>query len=133
LHFDLPRSYPDAQKRELAAELGRLFADVMDAHPRVVNVAFRELGAGNVLRCHTTPPSEVVVVQCDIRRGRPPEQRAVFARALIDLAAAHLDWPADGFIVEFTEHAGDQMFRDGSLAPDWSPSAAPSDDNVTAT
>jgi len=26
--------------------------------------------------------------------------------------------------VEFTQHAGDEMFRDGQLAADWSPTEA---------
>jgi phenylpyruvate tautomerase PptA (4-oxalocrotonate tautomerase family) len=124
LHFDLPRHYPEQAKRELTADLGRLYADIMETRPAAVNVGFRELGNGNVLRCDTTPPSEVVVVQCDVRRGRPPEQRARFADALVAVAAERLDWPADRFVVEFTEHAGDQMYRDGSLAGNWSPSEA---------
>ena len=121
LHFDLPRTYDDDVKRELAAEIGRLYGEVMQARPAAVNVGFRELGPGNVLRCDTTPPSEVVVVQCEVRAGRPAEQREEFARALVALAAERLDWPAARFVVEFTGHSGDEMYRDGSFAPDWSP------------
>jgi hypothetical protein len=104
----------------------------MQTQPAAVSVGFRELGRGNVVRCDTTPPSDAVVVQCDVRRGRPPEQRARFAEALIALAAQQLDWPPDRFLVEFTEHAADEIYRDGSPARAWSPSEATPPPSETA-
>jgi hypothetical protein len=47
-----------------------------------------------------------------VRRGRTRPQRALLAETLIELAARHLNWPTERFVLEFTEHAGDQMYRD---------------------
>jgi phenylpyruvate tautomerase PptA (4-oxalocrotonate tautomerase family) len=121
IQLDLPREYPEATKSALADEVGALFAEVMQPRAAAaINIGFRELGAGNLYRWRAGAMSPVLVVLCDIRRGRPPEQRERFARALVERVARALDWPADDVVVEFTQHSGDEMFRDGELAPDWS-------------
>lgn len=124
LHFDLPRTYDADRKRRLAADLGRLYADVMQTRPSFVTVAFRELGPGNVVRCDADPPRDIVVIQCDIRRGRPLEQRERLAREMVALAATSLDWPQDAIILEYTIHAGDESFEDGEIGFDWTPEEA---------
>ena len=45
LQFDLPAVYPADRKRR---RVGRLYATLMQTTPRIVKVAFRELGAGNL-------------------------------------------------------------------------------------
>src|SRR5919199_1749762 len=90
LQFDLPKTYPAKTKRRLAERVGRLYADVMQTTPTIVKVAFRELGADSLFRCTDGAPEPVVVVMCDIRRGRPAEQRAHLAAALVAAAAEEL-------------------------------------------
>src|ERR671923_1477320 len=76
LHLDLPLAVPAADRARIAGGLARLYADVMETNPERVTVAFRELGENGVLRTGADGAVEpVVVVQCDIRRGRPAEQR----------------------------------------------------------
>ena len=119
IQVDLPARYPAEVKRALAAEVGELFAREMRTTTAAVNVGFRELGADNLHRWRGGSLEPVALIHCDVRRGRPAEQREGFARALVEAAAARLDWPVEGFVVEFTQHAGDEMFRDGGFAPEW--------------
>ena len=71
LQFDLPAVYAVEHKRRLAERAGRIYANVMQTTPRIVKVAFRELGSDNLYRCaEAAPPRPVAVIMCDIRRGR---------------------------------------------------------------
>jgi phenylpyruvate tautomerase PptA (4-oxalocrotonate tautomerase family) len=120
LQFDLPGAYPPETKRRLAQRVGTIYAQVMETTPAIVKVAFRELGADNLYRCGEASPSPVVVLMCDIRRGRPPRQRQAVASALATAAAEALGVAVDQVEVEFTQHSGDEMYRHGALVADWS-------------
>jgi hypothetical protein len=69
---------------------------------------------------------------CDIRAGRPAEQRARLGEALLKACVEALNLDPLRFGVEFTQHSGDEIYRTilvdgvvrGGLAPDWSPSEA---------
>ena len=58
---------------------------------------------------------------CDIRRGRPAAQRQSLAAALVSACSEELGTAFDAIEVEFTQHSGDEMYRDGALAADWQP------------
>jgi phenylpyruvate tautomerase PptA (4-oxalocrotonate tautomerase family) len=123
LHFDLPARYPAEVKRALAARLGAAYAEIMQTSPRIVKVSFRELGEENLFRCGAPDGGvePVVVGQCDIRRGRPPEQRAALAAAIVAACCEALGVDASAIELEFTQHAGDEMYRRGAFARDWTP------------
>lgn len=124
LQLDIPRSYPGDVKRALAAELGAIYAEVMETQAEKVVVAVRELGQGSMWRCGDTcrPAS---VLKCDIRQGRLPEVRARLAERLVDACARLLDFTPDYLTVEFTQHPGDDFYRPGAgLVSDWSPAEA---------
>ena len=124
LQLDISRSYSSAVKRALAAELGAIYAAIMETKAEKVVVAVRELGEGSMWRCgdRCVPAS---VLKCDIRRGRPPELRARLAERLVDACARLLDLTPEYLTVEFTQHPGDDFYRPGTgLVPDWSPAEA---------
>jgi phenylpyruvate tautomerase PptA (4-oxalocrotonate tautomerase family) len=133
LHFDLPGRYPAAMKRALAARLGALYAEIMQTTPRIVKVGFRELGEDSLVRCGAPDGGvePVVVGQCDIRRGRPAEQRLALANAIVGACAEALGVPASRIELEFTQHTGDEMFRHGAFAEDWSADEAGSGEPST--
>jgi phenylpyruvate tautomerase PptA (4-oxalocrotonate tautomerase family) len=125
LHLDLPLAVPAADRAQIAVRLAQLYADVMEADPRRVAVAFREVGENGVVRTGADGAVEpIVVVQCDIRRGRPPEQRKRLGTAIAAMLDEALGWPPAQTVIEFTEHAGDEFWRDGTLGRDWSPAEA---------
>ena len=126
LHFDLPGRYPADVKRALAARLGALYAEIMETTPRIVKVGFRELGEDSLFRCGAPDDDSpdggvepVVVGQCDIRRGRPVEQRARLAAAITAACADALGVDPAAIELEFTQHSGDEMYRRGGFAQDW--------------
>jgi len=130
LQLELPSKYPLGVKRGLAKRLGDLYGAIMQTTPDLVDVSFRELGAGNVWRCESPEPAPSAVLICDIRAGRPPEQRARLGEALLNACVEALNLDPLRFGVEFTQHTGDELYRTilvdgavrGGLAPDWNPS-----------
>ena len=125
LQLDVPRRYPVEVKRPLAGRLGDIYADVMQTTPNKVAIAFRELETGSLWRCGAGEPTPTAVIMCDIRRGRPAEQRARLAEALVAACAEALALPSAALLVEFTQHAGDEIFMSGrGLARDWTPAEA---------
>jgi hypothetical protein len=69
------------------------------------------------------------VISCEIRRGRPPEQRERLGRAVHQAACLALELDPTSTPVEMTQHAGDENYREayidgvleGGLGRDWSP------------
>jgi len=124
LQLDLPGHYPPDVKRRLAKRIGDTFARIMQTTSDNVSVGLRELTDG-VWRCGEGEPEPAAVLMCDIRRGRPPEQRAELAQALLEACAEVLGIRREQLAVEFTQHAGDEMYRDGrGWAADWTPAEA---------
>ena len=124
LQLDIPRSYPTEVKRDLADRLGKIYAEVMQTTAEKVVVAIRELGEGSMWRCgeNISPAS---VLKCDIRNGRPPQQRVKLAERLVEACAQMLDFAPDYLTVEFTQHSGDEFYRPTrGLIEDWSPAEA---------
>ena len=109
LQLDIPNRYPVDVKRDLARRLSDAFAHIMQTTPDLVTVAFRELGEGGVWWCGAGP-EPAALLSCDIRRGRPREQRAELAQALIDICVETLGLRSDRLVVEFTQHTGDEMY-----------------------
>jgi phenylpyruvate tautomerase PptA (4-oxalocrotonate tautomerase family) len=122
LQLDLPTQHDLAEKQRLAKRFGEIYADIMQANVKRITVAIRETGQGGVWRCSDGEPNQAALLMCDIRRGRPPEQRAKLAQALIDACVEILGLRVDRLNVEFTQHAGDEMYHPmlGGLSRDWS-------------
>jgi len=125
LQLDVPSEYPAEQKKQLAARLGRTYADLMKTTPRRVSVGIRELTGGSLWRCQEDEPVPGAVLMCDVRRGRPREWRENLAIALLDICSEELSLSRNNMAVEFTQHAGDEMFRpDEGWAKNWNENEA---------
>jgi len=123
LQLDLNDHYPAATKQRLAAKMSATYAQMMSVDIRRISVAFRELGTGNVWRVAETggEPVPVAVMMLDIRRGRPADLRMEVAKALCAHCIEILGLQEDRLNVEFTQHAGDEMFHPalGGYSPEW--------------
>ena len=125
LQLDVSKHYATDVKRALARRMGELYAGIMQTTPGMVSVAIRELPEGSLWSCSDGEPEPGAVLICDIRRGRTPEQRAKLAQALVDACVETLKLRSDRLPVEFTQHAGDEMFRAGrGWATDWTQAEA---------
>ncbi len=124
MHLDLPRTYATAVKRALATRLCKIYAQVMQTQSWRPNVGIAELGEDNLF--HLGPdglePITMVLVEC--RRGRPLDDRLTLGRKIVDICVDVLNVPRKTVLVEFTEHSGDEILRDGEWATDWKPSEA---------
>ena len=127
LQLDVAKHYPVDVKRDLARRLGDKYARIMQTTPNLVIVAFRELGEGAVWFCSAGEPKPGALLSCDVRRGRPPEQRAELAQALIEDCVETLGLASDCLAVEFTQHTSDEMYRPGrGWGTEWAPTEATS-------
>ena len=125
LQLDLPVAVAPAQRAEIAPRLARLYAEVMQTRPERVTVGFRELGENGLLRLTRAGELEtVLIVNCDIRRGRPPEQRERLGAAVAALLQDALGWPPERTLLEFTQHPGDEVWRSTGLGNDWTATEA---------
>jgi len=122
LQLDLPSHHDATVKRRLAKRFGEIYSEIMQANVNRITVAIRETGEGGVWRCSDGEPSPAALLMCDIRRGRPPEQRAKLAEALIDACVEILGLRVNRLNVEFRQHSGDEMYHPmlGGLSSDWS-------------
>ena len=125
LHIDLPVAVHAGDRARIAGRLARLYAEIMQTSPRRPTVGFRELGEHGVLRLNADGEVEpVLLVQCDIRRGRSVEQRERLGASIAAVLDEELSWPPSHTIVEFTQHTGDEFWRSDGLSQDWAPGEA---------
>lgn len=120
VQLDLPGRFEADTKRRVAARIGALYAEVMQTRRSMVNVGFRELGPDNLFRCGDGEPQPGLVLMCDIRRGRPADQRLRLAEGIRDICGAELGFGANQVVVQFSQHAADEMYRDGGWGREWS-------------
>ena len=122
LQLDVNGRYPVEDKKRLAAKLCETYADLMSVDMRRISIAIRECGEGSVWRTVDGVPEQVSVLMCDIRRGRPAALRLEVAKALCKDCIDVLGLREDRLNVEFTQHAGDEMYHPtlGGYSPEWS-------------
>ena len=121
IHIDCETAPYGNAKRELALAVGHIYAREMQIDARIVNIAFRELGSGNIVRLdgESDSPRPITIVSCDVRRGRTSDQRTALGRALAAACARALGTTDDRVIVYITEHEASEIYRDGGAAPEW--------------
>lgn len=128
LQLDVNEHYPAETKQQLAARPSDTYARMMSVDIRRVSVAIRELGAGGVWRVpeQGAPPVPVARLMLDIRQGRSASQRMAAAKALCAHCIDTLGLQEDRLNVEFTQHAGDEMYHPalGGFSPEWSDTEA---------
>lgn len=127
LQLDVNGRHAVADKKRLARQLSETYARLMTVDIRRISIAIREVGEGGVWRMVDDEPVEVSVLMCDIRRGRSAELRMEVAKALCRDCIEILGLREDRLNVEFTQHAGDEMYHPtlGGYSPEWSEDETP--------
>jgi phenylpyruvate tautomerase PptA (4-oxalocrotonate tautomerase family) len=118
LQLDVPERYDAATQQALAKRFGAIYAEVMQTRADIVTVAIRE---ASVWRCTEDEPVASALLMCDVRSGRPADTRAELSRRLIEACSDLLGLDPLAIKVEFTQHAGDEMYhpRLGGFNRDW--------------
>lgn len=126
LQLDTPFACSADDKRRLAKRLGEIYARQMQADIDRVTVAIRHLGEDGIWRCGHGEPRPAGLLMCDIRQGRSARQRADLAERLLAACRDILGFRDDNLNLEFTQHAGDEMYHPllGGLSDDWRPEEA---------
>jgi hypothetical protein len=134
LRLDLAKTYPSPTKRDLAARLCRLYADVMQTQLWRPNVGIAELGEDNLFHLGADELEPITMVLVEIRGGRSLDRRLELGRRIVDICGEVLGVPKSTVFVEFTVHGGDEFLRDGEWAGDWTATEAsaerPATDNL---
>jgi phenylpyruvate tautomerase PptA (4-oxalocrotonate tautomerase family) len=123
LQLDVTRSFTADDKKRLASAMSETYARMMSVDIRRISVAIRELGNGGIWRIPEAggDPTEVAMLMLDVRHGRSAELRMEVAKALCAHCVCILGLREDRLNVEFTQHAGDEMYHPalGGYSPDW--------------
>jgi len=121
LQLDVCNAYDGNTKRELVRRLAATYAETMAMDIRRISIAIRELGDAGLWRIVDGEPVPANVLMCDIRRGRGADQRMTLARQLVAVCVDTLDIDEHRLNVEFTQHAGDEMYHPmlGGFSPEW--------------
>ncbi|MDX2479148.1 MAG: hypothetical protein QNK24_02285 [Desulfuromusa sp.] len=122
LQLDVSSQYSIEDKKRLASKLCETYSSIMRMDIRRISIAIRELGDGGVWRTIDGELKPASVLMCDIRRGRPAKLRLEVAKALSQDCIDVLGLNEDCLNVEFTQHAGDEMYHPslGGYSPEWS-------------
>jgi phenylpyruvate tautomerase PptA (4-oxalocrotonate tautomerase family) len=126
LHLDLAKTYPSQTKRELAARLCQLYAEVMQTQSWRPNVGIAELGGDNLFHLGEDGLESITMVLVEIRRGRSLDLRLTLGRRIVEICSEVLGVPKRTVLVEFAVHSGDEILRDGEWAGEWSAAEASS-------
>lgn len=122
IQIEVTGSYPVGTKQLLAKRIGEVYSEIMQADVKRITVVIRELGVGSVWRCAEGDPHPAAIMMCDIRAGRPKETREQLSKKLIGICNDILQLEVNKLNIEFTQHAGDEMYHQwmGHLSEDWS-------------
>ena len=127
-YFQLDTPFPVSREqcRRLAKRFGEIYVATLGGNVNRLSVAVRELGDGKLWRCGDGEPRPAAILMCDIRRGRPPEVRAAFARQMVEACIEICGLSKETLNLEFTQHAGDEMYHTmyGGLSDEFVPGEA---------
>jgi hypothetical protein len=133
LQLDTPFQHSLENKKRLAKRFGEIYSAEMASNVHRLTVSIRELGEGGCWRCGDGEPYPAGILMCDIREGREAAQREALAWKLVRACQEILGFTDENINLEFTQHAGDEMFhtRFGGLSDDWRPGQADEFDQMT--
>jgi phenylpyruvate tautomerase PptA (4-oxalocrotonate tautomerase family) len=101
--------------------LANAYARCMQTNSRIVNVGFSRYEAGSLARFDAEGgPKEMLILTCDVRRGRSPDILEAFGKELTALCAREFGIGEAQVAVYITEHDTHEIYRDGGRAPHWS-------------
>ncbi|KTG10338.1 tautomerase [Haloprofundus marisrubri] len=108
------------ERRACTESLTELYTEKMETTAGHVAVAVRahpqeSMSLGRAV------DGPIAVLNADVRRGRPFEQRRAFGLAVVDWLEAAWNFPRPNVKVVFTEHEGHDLMGADRVGGEWSP------------
>lgn len=97
------------------------YADVMDSETRFLTVNLRQSDREDLWLGRADPEEPIVLLEADIREGRPADQRRTFALAFMQEVRDAWGVPEANMKVVFTEHEGSHLMGYDRIGGDWEP------------
>lgn len=97
------------------------YVDIMDSRRSFLSVTYDELERSHLWLGRADPDEDVIVLEADVREGRPPEQRRKFGMVFMDDARERFDLPRENLKVVFTEHEGPHLMGYDRVGGAWKP------------
>lgn len=120
IQLDHSLSLSDDDRRRLTGFLTDRYAEEMSTTTGHVAVSLRALDRSALALGRALEDAPIVIVNADVRRGRPFERRRSFALVVIDHLARTWSVPPENVKVVFTEHAGVDMMGHERVGGEWS-------------
>lgn len=107
------------EKRAFLDWVADCYADEMDSETRFLTASFRRCAREDLWLGRADPDQPVVVLEADVREGRPPDQRRAFALAFMDRVHGNWGVPESNLKVVFSEHEGAHLMGYDRVGGDW--------------
>ena len=108
-------------KQSFLGGVADLYADVMDSETRFLTVNLRRSDREDLWLGRADPDEPIVLLEADIREGRPADQRRSFALAFMQTVRDEWGVPEPNMKVVFTEHEGAHLMGYDRVGGDWEP------------
>lgn len=120
IQLDHSLSLSEDDRRRLTGFLTDCYAEEMATTTGHVAVSLRALDRSALALGRALEEAPIVLVNADVRRGRPFERRRSFALAVIEHMERTWSVPPGNVKVVFTEHAGGDMMGHERVGGEWS-------------
>ena len=119
LQFETTVRLSPADKRAFADRVTELYADHMGTGTGHVAVTVRTYPNGGLTLGRLDPDEPAVVLNADVRRGRPFDRRRAFVRAAFAAASDRWNVPTANSYAVVTEHDGRAFHEDDRVLASW--------------
>ncbi|MFB6310893.1 MAG: 4-oxalocrotonate tautomerase family protein [Salinirussus sp.] len=110
-----------AAKTEFFESVADTYVDIMDSKRSFLSVSYDRLDRSDLWLGRADPEEPILLLEADIRKGRPTEQRREFAVAFMDAARDRFGLPRENLKVVFTEHEGPHLMGYDRVGGSWDP------------
>ncbi|WP_136717028.1 tautomerase [Halorientalis salina] len=122
LQFETTVTMSPEETRAFADSVRNCYSESMETGTSHAAVVVRHRSPGELSIGRAVPDEDRLVLDADVRAGRPFESKREFALAVMDLAAEEFDVPTPNMKVVFTEHDGQDMMGYDRVGSEWQPS-----------
>ncbi len=120
LKINSTKELDSEEKTAFIEDIAERYAETMDSETRFLSIVFNETARENVwLGRASGTNADIVVLEADIRAGRPSEQLRTFALEFIETVHERWEIPYSNTKVVFTEHEGRHMMGYDRVGSDW--------------